>query len=412
MINKKFIWQDKAKLRKNHLSWQLDLTSLGGKRNFYSTKDAALKALKEFHKRNKTEIEESDNWTLRDLLGEFPNDSMMLEWDQRIKNNEPLSTFYWKEYTRMKKGKPLPQYYKEYKEIFNTICSIKILGKEVGDFVVRDLRQDHCENYIMAYLENSGKKGKRGYKTLVGIKSRFNKLMQHAKKARCINENPMLGVVIERSIDEDLESKPKEKLSTDFINEVEVLMPKSCTLAYKFACSTGLRAGEQRALTWNDIDFKTFEVSINKAAKLECIIDYEIVRNGVGRVKTRTSNRLVPVNGPLIRKLQELYIKRGRPEGSELIFGTKFGTMVNASTWREQLQATIKKITNKHLVWHDLRHYYASKQLEFYGDDVWTVSNLMGHSNVDITQKTYGHWMLDTAKKQKLKEDQEKIWGS
>ena len=94
------------------------------------------------------------------------------------------------------------------------------------------------------------------------------------------------------------------------------------------------------------------------------------------------------------------------------MFGTKFGTMVNASTWREQLQATIKKITNKHLVWHDLRHYYASKQLEFYGDDVWTVSNLMGHSNVDITQKTYGHWMLDTAKKQKLKEDQEKIWGS
>ena len=83
--------------------------------------------------------------------------------------------------------------------------------------------------------------------------------------------------------------------------------------------------------------------------------------------------------------------------------------MVNASSWREQLQAKVKVITDKHLVKHDLRHYYASKMLSFYGHDIWTVSNLMGHSDISITQKTYGHWMQASDKREKLKKDMAQI---
>lgn len=110
-----------------------------------------------------------------------------------------------------------------------------------------------------------------------------------------------------------------------------------------------------------------------------------------------------------MKDLKELHMKKGRPDGADLVFGTKYNTMVTKTYWREHLQATVKKITDKHLVWHDLRHYYASKMLEFYGNDLWTVSNLMGHSDISITQKTYGHWMQDLAKKQKLKNDMAQI---
>ena len=155
-------------------------------------------------------------------------------------------------------------------------------------------------------------------------------------------------------------------------------------------------------MTWEDIDFKMFEVTVNKAAKIK-------VEGGVGRVKTRTSNRTVPIKNTLMRELQELYIKQGRPAQTDLVFGTKYNTMVNTSTWREQLQKVVRQLSNKNLTWHDLRHYYASKMLEFYGNDVWTVSNLMGHSDIAITQRTYGHWMQDLARKQKLQNDMAQI---
>ena len=405
MMQRKQITQDSNKKKLGSASFVLDLRSIGGKRKYFWTKKEAeleLSQMKDLHYKH---LQESYTWTIKDLLGPFPDKEMRVEWDQRIKDNDPLRHFYWEEYTRMKKGKPLPQYFDSYKKVFESFLQIKIGMATVADLKVSDLTAQHCKTYIIPALENSGKKGKRGYKTLVAMRSMFNKLMKHAKVCGCIRENPMSDIVIERPFNDDLENKPqKEKLSTDFINDIEKLLPKSVVLAYKFACATGLRAGEQRALTWEDLDFKMFEVTVNKAAKIK-------VEGGVGRVKTRTSNRTVPVNGPLIRKLQELYIKQGRPAQTDLVFGTKYNTMVNTSTWREQLQKVVRQLSNKNLTWHDLRHYYASKNLEYYGNDVWTVSNLMGHSDISITQRTYGHWMLDTAKKQKLKEDQQKIWG-
>ena len=403
MSIKKYIWQDQKRLNKGNLSWQLNLESHGGKRYFYSTKQEAQKVLDKFLSLNKKHLEESDTWTIKDLLGPFPDDEMRADWDDRIKNNNPLRHFYWEEYTRMKKGKPLPQYFDSYKKVFESFLEIKIGMATVADLKVSDLTAQHCKTYIIPALENSGKKGKRSYKTLVAMRSMFNKLMKHAKVCGCIRENPMSDIVIERPFNDDLENKPqKEKLSTDFIHDIEKLLPKSVVLAYKFACSTGLRAGEQRALTWEDIDFKMFEVTVNKAAKIK-------VEGGVGRVKTRTSNRTVPIKNTLMRELQELYIKQGRPAQTYLVFGTKYNTMVNPTTWREQLQKVVRQLSNKNLTWHDLRHYYASKMLEFYGNDVWTVSNLMGHSDIAITQRTYGHCIQVIARKEKRRNEMAQI---
>ena len=46
--------------------------------------------------------------------------------------------------------------------------------------------------------------------------------------------------------------------------------------------------------------------------------------------------------------------------------------------------------------WHDLRHYYASKLLMAYPNDLFRVKSYMGHATIAITQEIYGHW-LDTS---------------
>ena len=398
---KKYINQDKSRLRKNIKSWRLDLRSLGGGQYFFENFKDAKKELDTFLVLEKTKIEDSDNWTMKDLLGEFPNKDTMYEWDQRLKNNDPLRTFYWREYKNMKNGKPLPDYFDKYKYQFVSILSINVGGKTVGELKPRDVTVEHCETYILPTLFNSGKKGKRSFKTVKEMRSCFNKLMAFGKSRRCIAQNPMLDAEFKKPIFD--EENPIEKLSTDFIHEIEQHLPKSISLAYKFACGTGLRAGEQRALMWEDLNFDMSEVSVTKSAKLKVVVNGEVERNGLGAVKTTTSNRIVPIPANILRDLKELYIKQGRPTNT-FVFGTKYNTMIGRTHWREQLQKVVKKISDKHMRWHDLRHYYASKMLEYFGNDVWTVSNLMGHSNIDITQRVYGHWMQDLAKKQKLQE--------
>tara|TARA_R110002111_G_C5970148_1_gene370257 strand:+ start:349 stop:1575 length:1227 start_codon:yes stop_codon:yes gene_type:complete len=406
-MTKKNILQDKARLKNGFSSWKLDLRSFNGGRSFFNTYQEAKRELDKFLSLEKRKLEDSDTWTIKELLGCFPNQDMMYEWDQRIKNNDPLRTFYYKEYKNMKGGKPLPDYFDSYKSIFEAILSINIGGKIVGQIKPRDLTVEHCETYILPTLMNSGRKGKRSYTTVKDMRSIFNKLMSFGKSRNCLSQNPMLDAEFVKPITVD---EPQiEKLSTDFIHEIEQHLPKSISLAYKFACATGLRAGEQRALTWDKIDFEMFEVTVSKGAKLKIVVNNEIVKNGVGKVKSNSSYRVVPIAANIMKDLKELYIKQGRPEKTNYVFGTKYNTMIGRSHWKEQLQKVVAKISNKHMRWHDLRHYYASKMLEYFGNDVWTVSNLMGHSDISITQNRYGHWMQDLAKKQKLKNDMAQI---
>ena len=398
----KYITQDKKRFKEKRNSWKLDLRSFGGGRLFFSTYQEAKLELQKFLDLEKTKIEDSHNWTIRDLLGEFPDQDTRYEWDQRLKNNDPLRTFYFREYKNMKGGKPLPDYFDKYKNQFDTILAINVGGSTVGQLRPRDLTVEHCETYILPTLFNTGKKGKRSFKTVKEMRSVFNKLMAFGKSRSCLAQNPMLDAEFKKPV---IEQQPKiEKLSTDFIHEIDSHLPKSIRLAYRFACGTGLRSGEQRALTWEDIDFEMSEVSVRRSAKLKVVVDGEVQQHGVGLVKTSTSNRIVPIPANIMKELKELYIKQGRPAKTNFVFGTKYNTMVGRTWWREQLQKVVKKISNKTLRWHDLRHYYASKMLEYFGDDIWTVSNLMGHSDIKITQNVYGHWMQDLARKQKLQQ--------
>ena len=398
MLNRKKVKEDSTKKKSNKAYFFVDLRSIGGSRKYFWNKQEAQKFLDNVIENNKKQIEDVDTWKIKDLLGPFPNDDLRHEWNERIRNNNPLRHFYYHEYYRMKKGKPLPQYFDSYKNVMQTFLDIKIGFVRVGDMRVSDLTSAHCKTYIIPAIENSGKKGKRGYKTLVAMRSMFNKLMRHGKICGCIRQNPMDDIIIERAVENLEHTSQKEKISSEFIHEIENNLPEYMLLPFKFACSTGLRAGEQRALIWNDINFNTFEVTVNKAAKLK-------VYGGVGRVKTRTSNRTIPITTQILEELKILYMKQGRPDGGEFIFKIKNNDMINPSNWREQLQKTVKKLTDKNFTWHDLRHYYASKMLEFYGNDLWTVSNLMGHSDINITQRTYGHWMLDKARREKLRKD-------
>lgn len=99
----------------------------------------------------------------------------------------------------MKSGKPLPDYFDKYKNIFDTILAINVGSCTVGQLKPRDLTVEHCESYILPTLFNSGKKVSEALKLskrcdLVLISSYL-----FAKAETALRKNPMLDAEFKKT---------------------------------------------------------------------------------------------------------------------------------------------------------------------------------------------------------------------
>lgn len=156
---------------------------------------------------------------------------------------------------------------------------------------------------------------------------------------------------------------------------------------------TGLRIGELVALTWDDVNFKTKELYINKTItrirKNKEWIDMII------EPKTKKSIRKIPLGNEIIILLKELKKKKI----SKYIVSNKTGDRALIRTY-QYFFTRIQKILNikEVLNFHALRHTFATRAIES-GMDIKTLSEILGHSNTSITINRYVHSLDETKKK-------------
>ena len=72
--------------------------------------------------------------------------------------------------------------------------------------------------------------------------------------------------------------------------------------------------------------------------------------------------------------------------------------LIEPRTMQNRFKSVLKKCGIRNVNFHLLRHTYATVCIEN-GFDAKTVSELLGHSNVNITLNRYVHSSLDTKKK-------------
>ncbi len=158
----------------------------------------------------------------------------------------------------------------------------------------------------------------------------------------------------------------------------------------------GPRIGEVCALQWGDFDFQNGTIRINKT-----IFRIQNLENGerkgtrlvIDSPKTDCSLRTIPLPGTILQYCQE----RRREDSIYVMTGTEKPMEPRACLARfKRLQ---KRLGLQEHTWHSLRHTFATRCVES-GVDVKSLSEIMGHSDVEITMQRYVHPSMDTKREQ------------
>lgn len=140
------------------------------------------------------------------------------------------------------------------------------------------------------------------------------------------------------------------------------------------ALDCGLRFGEIAKLTWQDCDFESEHIFI--------------------RDPKAYLNRFAFMTPRVKEMLHLLYHTHTKQQASELIFTTKSGTIFDRipKPFREVANELFNKnVEDKRMrvCFHTLRHTFASWLVEG-GTNLYIVKELMGHSDIEMTQR-YSH---------------------
>ena len=127
--------------------------------------------------------------------------------------------------------------------------------------------------------------------------------------------------------------------------------------AYLFSCFCGLRISDIVGLKWQDI----------------------FLDNGQYRLSVAMQKTKEPIYLPLSNEALKWIPEQGNKTGNDFVFHLPVHINVYLKPW------AVKAGITKHFTFHTARHTFATMMLTL-GADLYTVSKLLGHTSVKMTQ--------------------------
>lgn len=263
--------------------------------------------------------------------------------------------------------------------VYMRICK-KYIIPLLGDIKLCDVKPIHIQNYVDDLLDLLSPK------TLKIHLNILNLAFKRAYRLKLIKENVVQFVEVPKS----------KKFKNEIYNaeDMRILLEKckgtSLELPIVIASGLGLRISEILGLTWNNIDFNDFTITVEKIT----------VRDN-GKVilkepKTESSVRTITAPKEIITMLKQLKKDRlaaklrGEKSHRELIFYDKNLEPIAPDVISKKFRYFLEINNLKHIRFHDLRHSHVTMLIEA-KVPIKVISERVGHSNVNTTLNIYSH---------------------
>ena len=250
----------------------------------------------------------------------------------------------------------------------------------LGDIKLSDIRPIHIQNYVDDLV------GLLSPKTIKIHLNILNLAFKRAYRLKLIKENVVQYIEVPKG----------KKFKNEIYNseDMRLLLEKSkgtsLELPIVIASGLGLRISEILGLTWNNIDFNDYTITVDKIT----------VRDG-GKVilkdpKTESSVRTITAPKEIISMLKQLKKDRlsaklkGEKSHRELIFYDKNLDPIAPDVISKKFKYFLEINNLKHIRFHDLRHSHVTMLIEA-KVPIKVISERVGHSSVNTTLNIYSH---------------------
>ncbi|MEG1409863.1 MAG: site-specific integrase [Terrisporobacter sp.] len=263
-------------------------------------------------------------------------------------------------------------------------CYMRICKKYIipllGDIKLCDIRAIHIQDYVDDLLD---------LLTPQTIKIHLNILnlaFKRAYRLKLIKENVVQFVEVPKN----------KKYKNEIYNtkDMQILLEKchgtSLELPIIIATGLGLRISEILGLTWNNIDFNDFTITVEK-----------ITARDKGKVvlkepKTESSIRTISAPKEIIIMLKQLKKDKlsaklkGEKSHRELVFYDKNLEPIAPDVISKRFRYFLEENNLKHIRFHDLRHSHVTLLIDA-KVPIKVISERVGHSNINTTLNIYSH---------------------
>ena len=254
--------------------------------------------------------------------------------------------------------------YQEYLDHFAKFMSDNFASKSLA----HEVRSIHIDECLQSFLDNGG-----APKTANEELALSKQLFRYAKDNNHILVNPT----------DTIRKFPVEPATAvAFYSEQEMNLilensPQPWRDIYEFLYLTGLRNGELINLTWDNVDLENGQITIQSS----------------GRWKTKTEGfRIIPMH----QKAIEILNRCPQHSGQNYVFTNQRRQKIPDGQPYKVLAKVLRKLGIEGNI-HRFRHTFAS-HLVMKGEPLYNVSKLLGHTNIDMTQK-YAHLAPESLRK-------------
>ncbi len=208
-------------------------------------------------------------------------------------------------------------------------------------------------------------------------------LLKAAKRKKWCTSNPV------DDVDPLQDSRSQRRIRVPSDEEVAKLVNNAGPILKPMlmvAAFCGLRAGELRGLTWDNVDLDARIIKVTQ--RLDA-------KNNFGLPKSFAGIREVPVADEVVRELREWRVRSRSAclkSDLNLVFPTRSGTPKNHSNNMNYFFWPLRKKLGLDLRWHDLRHYAISCWLR-QGYTIKEAQTFAGHASAQMTIDRYGHYL-------------------